>query len=67
MDIIERDIFAAICGSDGIKASKIARKLNQDRSVINHYLYASPYMHELSGQILQLARIYQADEASQRA
>ena len=47
MDIIERDIFAAICGSDGIKASKIARKLNQDRSVINHYLYASPYMHEL--------------------
>ena len=44
MDIIERDIFAAICGSDGIKASKIARKLNQDRSVINHYLYASPYM-----------------------
>lgn len=47
MDIIERDIFALICGSDGIKAGEIAKKLGKDRSLINHYLYASPYMHEL--------------------
>lgn len=47
MDIIERDIYALICKNDGIKASKIAQKLKKDRSVINHYLYASPYMREL--------------------
>lgn len=47
MDIIERDIFALICGSDGIKAGEIAKKLGKDRGLINHYLYASPYMHEL--------------------
>lgn len=47
MDIIERDIYALICSSDGIKAREIAGKLKRDRSVINHYLYASPYMREL--------------------
>lgn len=47
MDIIERDIFALICSSDGIRAKDIANKLKKDRKVINHYLYASPYMHEL--------------------
>ena len=47
IDIIERDIYALICSSDGIKAREIARKLNKERSVINHYLYASPYMHDL--------------------
>lgn len=47
MDIIERDIFALICSNDGIRAKDIAKKLNKDRKVINHYLYASPYMHEL--------------------
>ena len=47
MDIIERDIFAVICGSDGIRARDIAKKLNRNKSVINHYLYASPYMHQL--------------------
>lgn len=47
MDIIERDIYALICSGDGIKAKDIARKLNKERSVVNHYLYASPYMHEL--------------------
>ena len=47
MDIIERDIYALICSSDGIKAKDIAKKLKKDRGVINHYLYASPYMHEL--------------------
>ena len=47
MDIIERDIYALICQNDGIKAKEIAKKLNKDKSIINHYLYASPYMHEL--------------------
>ncbi|MDE6203064.1 MAG: helix-turn-helix domain containing protein [Lachnospiraceae bacterium] len=47
MDIIERDIFALICSNDGIRARDIAKKLSKDRKVINHYLYASPYMHEL--------------------
>lgn len=47
MDIIERDIYALICSSDGIKAREIARKLKKDKSLVNHYLYASPYMHEL--------------------
>lgn len=47
MDIIERDIYALICSSDGIKAREIARKLKKDKGIINHYLYASPYMHEL--------------------
>ncbi len=47
IDIIERDIYALICSSDGIKAKEIAKKLKKDRGIINHYLYASPYMHEL--------------------
>lgn len=47
MDIIERDIYALICSSDGIKAREIAKKLKKEKGVINHYLYASPYMHEL--------------------
>ncbi len=47
IDVIERDIFALICSSEGIKAKEIARQLNQDRKVVNHYLYASPYMKEL--------------------
>ena len=47
IDIIERDIYALICSSDGIKAKDIAKQLHQDRKVVNHYLYASPYMKEL--------------------
>lgn len=47
MDRIERDIYALICSNDGIRAKEIARKLNTERSIINHYLYASPYMREL--------------------
>lgn len=47
IDIIERDIYALICSSDGIKAKEIAKKLNRERNQINHYLYSSPYMHEL--------------------
>lgn len=47
MDIIERDIYALICSNDGIKAKDIAKKLNTERSVINRYLYISPYIRDL--------------------
>ena len=47
MDIIERDIYALISSGDGIKAREIAKKLNKDRSIVNHYLYNSPYMKDL--------------------
>lgn len=47
MDIIERDIYALIASGDGIKAREIAKKLNKDRSIVNHYLYNSPYMKDL--------------------
>lgn len=47
MDIIERDIYALIVSGDGIKAREIAKKLNKDRSIVNHYLYNSPYMKDL--------------------
>ena len=47
MDIIERDIYALISSGDGIKAREIAKKLNKDRSTVNHYLYNSPYMKDL--------------------
>lgn len=47
MDIIERDIYSLICKNDGIKAREIAAALHKDRSVINHYLYGSPYIKEL--------------------
>ena len=46
-DILERDIYALICGSDGIKAREIARRLHADRGVVNRYLYGSPYIHDL--------------------
>ena len=41
IDIIERDIYALICSADRIKAKDIAKKLNKERSMVNHYLYAS--------------------------
>lgn len=47
MDLIERDIFSIICENNGIKAKKIGELLKKERSVINHYLYGSPYMKEL--------------------
>lgn len=47
MDIVERDIYALICENDGIKAREIARKLKKEKSIINRYLYSSPYMKEL--------------------
>ena len=47
MDIIERDIYSLISSGDGIKAKEIAHQLHIDRKTVNHYLYSSPYMHDL--------------------
>ena len=47
MDSIERAIFAVICKNDGIKAREIGKALGKERSVINRYLYGSPYIKEL--------------------
>ncbi len=47
MDMMERDIFSLICQNDGIKAKEIGKQLNKERSIINRYLYCSPYMREL--------------------
>lgn len=47
MDIIERDIYTLICRHNGIRAREIAAALRKDRTVINRYLYGSPYMREL--------------------
>lgn len=46
-DLTERGIYAQICSHDGILAREIARTIGIDRKTVNHYLYASPYMHEL--------------------
>ncbi len=51
VDPIERKIYMCIAGSeDGVKARDIARELRKDASVINHFLYASPFMKELCWQ-----------------
>ena len=47
MDTTEQSIYAAISGSDGIKAGDIAKKLRLEKSLVNHYLYSSAYMREL--------------------
>lgn len=47
MDIIERDIYSLISSGDGIRAKEIAHQLHIDRKTVNHYLYSSPYMHDL--------------------
>lgn len=44
---MEQRVCAAICQSDGIRARDIARRLNLDRSTVNHILYASPLLKEL--------------------
>ena len=46
-DLTERAIYAQICSHEGILARQIARAIGCDRKTVNHYLYASPYMHEL--------------------
>lgn len=47
MDEIENKIYSMICSHDGIKAKEIGSQSGQSRTVINHYLYGSPYMKEL--------------------
>lgn len=47
MDIIERNIYYLICKNDGIRARDIAAALHKERALVNHYLYASPFMKEL--------------------
>lgn len=47
IDILERDIYSLICKSDGIKARELAAALHKERTVVNHYLYGSPFMREL--------------------
>lgn len=47
VSLLERRIYALICSHDGIKARQIAREAGADKAAVNHYLYASPYMHEL--------------------
>ncbi len=47
LDIRERDIYAAICQSDGIKAKDIAKQTGIDRTTVNRYLYGSPFMRDL--------------------
>lgn len=47
IDVIERNIYALICSNDGINAREIGKILCTEKSVVNHYLYSSPYMHEL--------------------
>ncbi|MDO4961917.1 MAG: helix-turn-helix domain containing protein [Eubacteriales bacterium] len=47
VDDIERGIYSAICSRDGIKAKEIGKLVRADRSTVNHYLYNSPFMHEL--------------------
>ncbi len=46
-DRIESAIYAQICRNDGVKAREIAHRTGIDHSVVNHYLYASPYMRDL--------------------
>lgn len=47
MDGIERLIYSTICSHNGIKARDIGKITGQPKSVINHYLYCSPYIGEL--------------------
>ena len=51
IDPLERKIYMTICQSeDGIKARQIAQRLGVDAARVNHFLYASPFMHELCWQ-----------------
>jgi len=43
----ERRIYSLISVRDGIKAKEIASELNIQRSMVNHWLFSSPLMHEL--------------------
>ena len=54
----ERKISAVICKSEGIKAREIARKLDLNRRTVNHVLYNSPLLRELSAQMLGYWKIF---------
>ena len=43
----DREVCAAICRHDGIKAKDIAKELNVDRQTVSRILYASPLLKEL--------------------
>lgn len=47
VNAIERKLYSAICTKDGLKAKDIGKITGESRSVINHYLYSSPYIKEL--------------------
>ncbi len=47
IDPLERKIYAAICENDGVKAREIARLASCTHTEVNHWLYASPFMHDL--------------------
>ena len=49
-DMTEMAVYSAICSSDGIKAREIASLIGTDRTTVNRYLYASPFMRELCWQ-----------------
>lgn len=46
-DRLERAVYRAICGRDGIKAKDIAARVGADRTTVNRYLYKAPFMKEL--------------------
>lgn len=46
-ELLEREIYSAICRSEGIKAKEIAELVGADRTAVNRILYNSPFMHEL--------------------
>ena len=43
----EREIYACICGRDGVTAREIAALVGCDRKTVNRYLYLSPFMSDL--------------------
>ena len=45
--ILETKVFNLICKENGLRSKDIAKRLNEDRGIINHVLYSSPLMREL--------------------
>lgn len=46
-DANERAIYSLICSEDGVRARDVARRLGIDRTTVNRYLYASPFVRDL--------------------
>lgn len=46
-DANERAIYSLICSEDGVRARDVARGLGIDRTTVNRYLYASPFVRDL--------------------